>query len=421
MSKIKRVVAREILNSKGIPTVEVTVGLDNGIWATSSCPTGTSVSKYEAKEIRDSDRSRYVGLGVQSVVNNVNTIISPKLIGLEPQKQNEIDKLMIELDGTADKEKLGVNSILPVSMAVAKTAAKDLNLPLFKYLRRFLSLDGGKFKIPTTAYNVINGGKHAGNNLDFQEFFVIPASSIDYPQSLNMAVNIYQTLKRIIHDKGMGTLVGDEGGFGPILSTNRDALLILGEAINAFGYRPNYEVYLGVDAAANSFFDKGSYKIKDKEEPLSAKDLVGVYTNINREFNLLYLEDPMAEDDWEGWQMINAALTGNTLIVGDDLISTNPIRLQNAISKKAVGGIIIKPNQIGTIIETLAVVEMAQQSGLKIVVSHRSGDTNDDFIADFAVGVGADYVKFGAPSRGERTAKYNRLLEIHSLISSKQV
>lgn len=419
MSKIKKVLAREILNSKGIPTVEVMVGLDNGIWSTSSCPTGTSVSKYEAKEVRDSDRSRYVGLGVQAAVNSVNNVISSKLIGIEPQKQNEIDRLMIELDGTADKEKLGVNAILPVSMAVAKTAAKDQNLPLFMYLRGFLSLDKKNYKIPTTAYNVINGGKHAGNNLDFQEFFVIPASSIEYPQSLNMAVNIYQTLKRIIHDKGMGTLVGDEGGFGPVLSTNRDALLILGEAISVSGYRQNYEVYLGIDCAANSFFDKNSYSIKDKEESLASKDLVEAYVNLNREFNLLYLEDPMSEDDWEGWQMLNLALIGNTLIVGDDLISTNPIRLQNAIEKKAVGGIIIKPNQIGTVIETLAVVEMARYAGLKIIVSHRSGDTNDDFIADFAVGAGADYVKFGAPSRGERIAKYNRLLEIYSMLGAK--
>lgn len=418
MSKIKHIFAREILNSKGIPTVEVAVGLENGIWEVSSCPTGTSVSKYEAKEVRDSDRSRYAGLGVLTAVNNVNNIIAPKLIGLEPQNQNQIDKLMIELDGTQDKQKLGVNAILPISMAVAKVAAKDLNTPLFKYLRHFLSLDSTKFKIPSTAYNIINGGKHAGNNLDFQEFFVIPASSIEYPQALNMAVNIYQTLKRILHDKGLPTLVGDEGGFGPTFTTNRDAFITLGDAISAFGYRQNYEVYLGVDAASNNFFSNGSYKIKDKEEPLSSKDLVEVYRTINQEFNLLYLEDPMNEDDWDGWQMINSAVSGNTMVIGDDLISTNPIRLQDAITKKAVGGIIVKPNQIGSVIETLAVVEIAQKSGLKIVVSHRSGDTNDDFIADFAVGVGADYVKFGAPSRGERTAKYNRLLEINSMLGT---
>lgn len=417
MSKIKQIVGRQILNSKGIPTVEVTVMLENGIWATSSCPTGTSVSKYEAKELRDSDRSRFVGLGVMSAVNNVNSVIAPKLIGQDPQNQHEIDKIMLDLDGTNDKSKLGVNAILPISMAVAKVAAKELNIPLFQYLRRYLSLDQTQFKIPTTAYNVINGGKHAGNNLDFQEFFVIPASSVPYPKALNMAVTIYQTLKRILHDKNMPTLVGDEGGFAPTLSTNRDALLILSEAINSAGYRQNFEVYLGLDCASNNFFDKNTYKIKDKEEPLSAKDLVEAYTNLNREFSLLYLEDPMSEDDWEGWQMLNSAVTGNTIVVGDDLISTNPVRLQNAIAKKAVGGIIIKPNQIGSVIETLAVVEMARHAGLKIIVSHRSGDTNDDFISDFAVGVGADYVKFGAPSRGERVAKYNRLLEINSIIS----
>lgn len=419
MAKIKQVYAREILNSKGIPTVEATVVLDNGIWALSSCPTGTSVSKYEAKEVRDSDRSRYAGLGALTAVNNVNNIIAPKLVGLEPQKQNEIDKLMIELDGTADKQKLGVNAILPVSMAVSKVAARDLNMPLFRYLRRFLQIDPEHFKIPTTAYNIINGGKHAGNNLDFQEFFVIPATSIAYPQALNMAVNIYQTLKRLIHDKGLSTLVGDEGGFGPAFSANRDALVTLGEAISVVGYRQNYEVYLGIDAASNSFFEQGVYKIKDKEEPLSSKNLASFYSDLNREFNLLYLEDPMSEDDWDGWQLINNEIAGNTMVIGDDLISTNPTRLNDAISKKAIGGIIVKPNQIGTVIEALAVVGLAQQSGLKVVVSHRSGDTNDDFIADFAVGVNADYVKFGAPSRGERVVKYNRLLEIHQMISRK--
>lgn len=419
MAKIKQIFAREILNSKGIPTVEATVVLDNGIWAQSSCPTGTSVSKYEAKEVRDSDRSRYAGLGALNAVSNVNNVIGPKLVGIEAQKQNEIDKAMIDLDASADKQKLGVNAILPVSMAVAKTAARDMNMPLFKYLRRFLQIDPDHFKIPTTAYNIINGGKHAGNNLDFQEFFVIPATSIDYPQALNMAVNIYQTLKRIIHDKGMPTLVGDEGGFGPVFNANRDALVTLGEAISAVGYRQNYEVYLGIDAASNSFFEDGVYKIKDKEEPLVSKDLVNFYSELNREFNLLYLEDPMSEDDWEGWQLINNEISGNTMVIGDDLISTNPTRLNDAISKKAVGGIIIKPNQIGTVTETISVINIAQKAGLKIVVSHRSGDTNDDFIADFAVGVGADYVKFGAPSRGERTAKYNRLLEIHQMITPR--
>lgn len=419
MSKIKQITAREILNAKGIPTVEATVVLENGIWASSACPTGTSVSKYEAKEVRDSDRSRYSGLGTLTAVNNVNSVIAPKLVGTEPQKQHEIDKLMIDLDGTPDKQRLGVNSILPISMAISKAAAKDLGTPLFSYLRHFLSISANPYKIPSTCYNVLNGGKHAGNNLDFQEYMVIPASSVEYPEALNMAVNIYQTLKRILKDKGLTALVGDEGGFGPTLPTNRDGFVMLNEAINAAGYRLNYDTYLGVDAAANNFFDKGNYKIKDKEEPLSAKDLVGVYTNLTREFSLLYLEDPMAEDDWDGWQNLNSIITGNTMVVGDDLISTNPQRLQTAISKKAVGAIIIKPNQIGTVIETLAVVEIARQAGLKIVVSHRSGDTNDDFIADFAVGVGADYVKFGAPARGERIAKYNRLLEIYSIINKK--
>ncbi|MEK9208195.1 MAG: hypothetical protein AAB922_06935 [Patescibacteria group bacterium] len=272
------------------------------------------------------------------------------------------------------------------------------------------------FKIPVPAFNILNGGKHAGNNLDFQEFLIIPASSIPYQQTLNMAVVIYQSLKETLRNKGATTLIGDEGGFGPSFATNRDALLMLTEAIGVSNYRLNYDVFLGLDVAANNFHEGSKYSIKDKGPSVSTKDLVTVYENLNDEFNFLYLEDPFAEDDWAGWTSLNNITSKNTLVVGDDLTSTNPTRLQGALAKKAIGGIIIKPNQIGTVIETLAVVEIARSSGLKIIVSHRSGDTADDFIADFAVGVGADYVKFGAPARGERVAKYNRLLEIDSLI-----
>lgn len=416
MAKIKQVYAREILNSKGYPTIESSVYLDNGIVGIASCPTGTSVSKYEAFELRDGDPTRFDGFGELKAVSNVIREISPKLTGMDVENQQEIDKTMINLDGTNDKSRLGANAILSVSMAAAKAAARSMNMPLFAYIRRYTNLGNTPFKIPTPAFNIINGGKHANNNLDFQEFLIIPASSSDFPSALNMAVRIYMSLKKSLQYKGVSTLVGDEGGFGPSLSTNRDALVMLNEAITAANYRMNYDVFLGIDASANNFKEDGTYLIKDKEASLSPADLATIYVGLNEEFNLYYLEDPFGEDDWDGWQHLNSVVSTNTLIVGDDLTSTNFSRLQTAIDKKAISGIIIKPNQIGSIIETLAVVEAARNAGLKIIVSHRSGETDDDFIADFAVGVGADCVKFGAPARGERVAKYNRLLEINLMI-----
>lgn len=416
MAKIKQITGREILNSKGYPTVEATVFLDNGIKATASCPTGTSVSKYEAKELRDNDPRRFGGYGVLKAVDNINSRISPNLVGQDVTIQSEIDKTLLNLDGTLDKSNLGVNSILPVSMAVMKAGAKSVNMPLYAYVRHFTGLKDTPYKIPSTGFNVINGGKHAGNNLDFQEFLLIPASSMPYGDALNMAVSIYQTLKNALKDKGVSTLVGDEGGFGPSFTTNRDALIMLSESVGMSNYRINYDVFLGIDVSANNFYQEGSYLIKDKEGNMTSDELVTVYEGLNAEYNLYYLEDPFEEDDWEGWEKLSRVTSANTLIVGDDLIATNFDRLQTAIAKKAINGVIIKPNQIGTVLETLAVVEAARHAGLKIVVSHRSGETNDDFIADFAVGVGADYTKFGAPTRGERISKYNRLLEIDTEI-----
>lgn len=418
MANIQKVIAREILNSKSIPTVEVTVILDDGSIGVASCPTGTSVSKYEAKELRDQDPSRYNGLGTQKAVRNVMNVLGPKLIGMDALKQHDIDKNLISIDGSADKVHLGENAILPISMAVAKAAAKSIGTPLFMYLRRYTSLQNIGYSIPTPAFNIINGGKHAGDNLDFQEFIIVPATSLPYSEALNMAVIIYTALKKTLKDKGASTLIGDEGGFGPALSTNRDAFVMLSESISATRYRLNYDVFFGIDASANNFHNNGRYTIKDKEVGMTSDELVTVYEGLNEEFNLLFLEDPFGEDDWEGWQSLNNITAKNTLIVGDDLIATNPLRLQEAISKNAIGGVIIKPNQIGTVTETIAVAEVARNAGIKLVASHRSGETNDDFIADLAVAIGADYAKFGAPARGERIAKYNRLLEIESQIRS---
>lgn len=419
MAKIKKISAREILNARGYPTIETIVILSDGSTGIASSPTGTSVGKYEALEIRDNNEKRYEGFGVLNAISNIDNIITPALLGMEASRQQDIDRKIIELDGTANKSKLGSNATLSVSMAVAKASAKSSVLPLFLYLREFIKKDNAPIKIPIPAFNLINGGKHAqGGTIDFQEFLVIPASSKTYDESLTIGTSIYSSLKKVLQTNNLSTLLGDEGGFSPKVATNQDALLILKQAIDSANIRLGFDVFLGLDAAANNLFSEQKYHIKDKTMAMTSKDLISFYQTLNRDYHLLYLEDGVSEDDWEGWANLYQTLSRETLIVGDDLTATNPYRLQEALQKKALTGIIIKPNQIGTVIEALAVVEMAKQSGLKIVVSHRSGETNDDFIADFAVAANADYVKFGAPARGERVAKYNRLLQIQGQIKS---
>ncbi len=418
MAKIKQITAREILNAKGMPAVEATVTLSDGKSGTASTPSGTSIGNYEASEIRDHDEKHFQGYGVLKAVSNIQDTIAPALLGMEATKQPEIDKKMIEMDGTQNKGRLGANAILAVSMATAKAAAKSSLLPTFLYLREFIKKENVPMKIPTPAFNILNGGKHAGENVNFQEFMIIPASSKTYSESLNMALVLYGSLKKTLEQNNFTTLIGDEGGFAPKLANNKDGLNLLKQSIETTSFRFGFDVFLGLDAAATGFFNDGRYRIKDRTMPLSSSDMISFYEEINKEFHLLYLEDPLAEDDWNGWSNIYTALSQQTLVVGDDLTATNPYRLQMALDKKAITGIIIKPNQIGTVIESLAVVEIARQSGLKIIVSHRSGETNDDFIADFAVAVSADYIKFGSPVRGERVAKYNRLLEIEREIKS---
>ncbi|MCL5434875.1 MAG: phosphopyruvate hydratase [Patescibacteria group bacterium] len=418
MAKIKQIVAREILNSKGVPTIETTVILSDGKAGTASIPSGTSVGNYEASELRDGDDKHFLGNGVLKAISNIETIISPSILGMDATKQHEIDKKMIELDGTLNKGRVGANAILSVSVAVAKAAAKSALLPTFLYLREFVNKENTTVKVPTPIFNILNGGKHADDNADFQEYMVIPASSKTFSESLNMSVVLYDSLRKVLAENNLTTLVGDEGGFAPKLQTNKDGLDLLKRSIETTSFRYAFDVFLGLDVSATGFFQEGKYHIRDKAMPLSSEALIEFYEELNKEFHLLYLEDPLAEDDWNGWAKIYTAISQQTLIVGDDLTATNPYRLQMALDKKTITGIIIKPNQIGTVIEALAVVEVARQAGLKIVVSHRSGETNDDFIADFAVAVSADYVKFGAPVRGERVAKYNRLLEIEIDIKS---
>ncbi len=418
MAKIKQIVATEILDSRGNPTVEATVILNDGAVGIAASPSGSSISSYEASELRDHDENRYHGLGVLKAISNIDTIIAPELVGMDASKQAEIDKRIIELDATQNKSRLGANAVLSVSMAVAKAAAKSAVLPLFLYLRQFLKTEHETLKIPTPIFNILNGGKHAGGNVDFQEFIIIPASSKSYQEGLQLGFTIYNTLRATLKSNNLSTMVGDEGGFAPNLQSNKEAFSIIKTAIEQSPYRYGFDVFLGCDVAASTFFDKGQYHLKEKSSPLSSKDLTTYYVDILKEYPLLYLEDPLSEDDWDGWVEFSKLCPSQTMLIGDDLISTNPYRLQMALEKKVVSGIIIKPNQIGTVIEALAVVEVAREAGLKIIVSHRSGETDDDFIADFAVAVSADYAKFGAPARGERVAKYNRLIHIEKQLKS---
>lgn len=418
MAKIKEITAREILNAKGIPTIETSVTLNDGTVGIASVPSGTSIGSYEAAELRDKDPMHFKGMGVQKAIQNILTIIAPKLTNIDADKQQEIDKTMIEMDGTQNKSRLGANAMLSVSMAVTKAAAASSVMPLFLYLRQFTN---SQLHMPTPLFNLINGGKHAPDTFDFQEFLVIPASSKTYTDSLQIGTTIDSSLKDLLRNNGLSTLTGDEGGFAPHISTNYDALSLLTQAIDTTNQRLGFDIFLGIDAASSTFYHNNQYHIKDKAQGLSAKSLNDYYKELSTQFHMLYFEDPCSEDDWEGWNDTVTKLSHEAVIVGDDLVATNPYRLQMAIDKKAITAVVIKPNQIGTVLESLAVVEVARAAGLKVVVSHRSGETDDDFIADFAVAIGADYCKFGAPVRGEHVAKYNRLLQIEQQLKLLQV
>ena len=410
MPTIKQITAREILNAKGNPTIETTVVLDNELHATASVPAGTSVSSYEAVNLKDEDAGRFGGNGMLKAIKNVTDVITPALVGKEITNQPEIDLIMKELDGTANKSKLGGNATLSVSLAAARAAAKSQNMSLYKYIGQLAS--NTNFAIPTPLFNLINGGKHALGAFDLQEFIVVPASSKKYQQSLQIGYAVRQSLEKMLILNNLSTLVGDEGGFSPLLAGNQQGLEFLRDAVSEAGLRLGFDVFLGTDAAATSFYENNKYYLHNRTLAQSSSEMAKLYAQLAQEFNMLYMEDPFAEDDWQGWQEGMAALSKEVMVVGDDLISTNPARLQMAIEKKAITAVIIKPNQIGTVTETLNVVAMAKQAGIKTIVSHRSGETNDDFVADFAVGVGSHYCKFGAPVRGERVAKYNRLLQI---------
>ena len=418
MAKIKKIIGREVLDSRGYPTVEAVVQLDDGAVGSFAAPSGSSIGRHEAVELRDGDIKRYGGKGVLKCLHNILYVLAPRIIGKDAANQVEIDKEMIQADGTSDKSRLGANTILAISAAVAKAQSASEHSTVYKYISKLLSGTASeKFEIPTIMFNILNGGKHGGGNTDFQEFMIVPPQATSYSSNLRVGSEIYYALKEVIANHSGITLIGDEGGYAPVLYTNADALKIIEESIQKAGYSLGMDVFFSLDIAASYFMEGNSYKIKDRPVALSTNDFIDYFATLNEQYHILSLEDPLSEDDWDGWALITQKLGSKTLIVGDDLITTNLARLNKAIEKKSCNAIVVKPNQVGTITETLEVVKRAKEANFKIVVSHRSGETNEDFIADFAVGINADYAKFGAPARGERVAKYNRLLEIEYELS----
>jgi enolase len=415
-AKIFSVKAREILDSRGNPTIETTVILESGYRGVASVPSGASVGSHEVQELRDGDKERYNGMGVQKAVANVNTIIQQKLQGMDAMDQQTIDKTMIDLDGTTNKNKLGANSILSVSHAVASAASAESQLPLYQYINQLYNkIEPTKIeRIPIPMFNIINGGLHGAGNLNFQEFLVIPASNKSYHEALRMGVEIYIAARQILIYRNAIHSVGDEGGFAPNLFTNTDAFEVILEAIRNVHFRIGFEVYLGLDIAANYFLKAQGYQIMDRPVAFNRNEFINYLIELQQKYHLLVMEDVLDEDDWDGWKELTQKIGKDVFIVGDDFLATNVDRLNRAINENACSAILIKPNQIGTLTEVFEVTALAKKNNIKTIVSHRSGETTDTFIADLAVGIQADNVKFGAPARGERVVKYNRLLEIEA-------
>lgn len=400
--RIRTLRAREILDSRGTPTVEVEIELEDGSCGRAAVPSGASTGTHEALELRDGDR-RYGGKGVLRAVRNVSEEIAPALMGRDFSSQGELDRLLIELDGTANKSRLGANALLGVSLAYARAAAHSLKKPLFQYI-------GDKALLPTPLVNVLNGGLHADNELDVQEFMLVPVGFASFREALRATVETFQALKKILKSRGLSTNVGDEGGFAPQLRENEEALQFLVEAISTAGYRPGRDLALALDPAASTFYADGRYHIEKKS--LSASELIGLYEEWLKKYPIVSIEDGLAEDDWAGWQELTKRLGKRVQLVGDDIFVTNPDLIEKGIREGVANAVLIKLNQIGTLTETLHAVETAHRGGYRTVISHRSGETEDTFIADLAVGTGAGQIKTGSVSRGERTAKYNQLLRL---------
>ena len=416
MSVIESVYAREVLDSRGNPTVEVEVVLESGAQGRAIVPSGASTGAFEAVELRDGDKSRYLGKGTQTAVDNVNNIIAEQLEGMESTDQPGIDALLIELDGTHNKGKLGANAILGVSMAVARASSDELGLPLYQYI-------GGvnAKQLPVPMMNILNGGEHADNSVDVQEFMILPVGAPSFKEGLRMGAEVFHSLKKVLSERGLACGVGDEGGFAPNLGSNREALELIVEAISKAGYEPGKDVMLGLDVAATEMYDKETklYDLKHEGKKLTAEEMVDLYEDWATNFPIITIEDGLDEEDWDGWKVLTDRLGKKIQLVGDDLFVTNTERLERGIEAGVANSILIKVNQIGTITETLDAIEMAKRAGYTAVISHRSGETEDTTIADLAVAVNAGQIKTGAPSRTDRVAKYNQLLRIEEMVGEQ--
>jgi len=417
MSEIAEIYAREILDSRGNPTLEVEVYLESGAMGRAAVPSGASTGEREALEMRDGDKSRYLGKGVRKAVENVNGPISDRVIGMEATDQVGVDRAMLELDGTEYKSSLGANAILGVSLAVAKAAADDVGLPLYQYI------GGANAKeLPLPMMNIINGGAHADNNVDIQEFMIMPAGASNFAEALRMGAEIFHALKGVLKSKGYNTAVGDEGGFAPDLKSNEEALQVIMEAIAKAGYKPGEDILLALDVASSELFSDGKYKLENEAQPVKTREeMVDFYENLVNKYPIVSIEDGMAENDWEGWKLLTDRLGKRIQIVGDDLFVTNPKILAEGIRKGIANSILIKLNQIGTLTETLDAIEMAKRAGYTCVISHRSGETEDVTLADLSVAVNAGQIKTGSLCRTDRVAKYNQLLRIEDELDESAV
>ena len=412
MAVITDVYAREIMDSRGNPTVEVEVYLEDGTIGRAAVPSGASTGQFEAVELRDSESSRYLGKGVLQAVANVNDIIGPAILGFDASEQVAIDGVMIELDGTPNKAKLGANAILGVSMAVARAAAESYDLPLFQYL-------GGTNakELPVPMMNILNGGAHADNNVDIQEFMIMPIGASSFMEALRYCAEVYHTLKGVLKAKGLATGVGDEGGFAPNLGSNEEALQVITEAIEKAGLVVGEDIVFAIDAASSEFYKDGKYHLVGEGKVKTAAEMVEYYAELCEKYPIYSIEDGLAEEDWEGWKLLTDRLGKTVQLVGDDLFVTNTERLSRGIKEDTANAILIKVNQIGTLTETFDAIEMAKRAGYTAVISHRSGETEDSTIADIAVAVNAGQIKTGAPARSERVAKYNQLLRIEDMLA----
>lgn len=407
MASIKSVKAREILDSRGNPTVEAEVVLVDGNTGVAAVPSGASTGKYEAVELRDGDKNRYGGLGVLKAIEHINTEIASAIVGMSPLEQAAIDQRLIELDGTANKARLGANALLATSLAVAKAGASFQGVPLYHYLG-----GAGAKQLPVPMLNILNGGKHASNSVDFQEFMIVPVGAANFHKALQMSSEVYHSLRKVLEDKELNTNVGDEGGFAPQLPSNKDALELILAAIDRAGYKAGGDLFIALDPASSTFYHDEKYVLSREGVTLSPTQMIDYYVKLVSDYPVISIEDGLAEDDWANWSLLTAQLGKQIQLVGDDLYVTNMKRLEKGIAQKASNSILIKPNQIGTLSETLAVIKRAQQAGWTTIISHRSGETEDTTIADLAVASNAGFIKAGAPCRSERLAKYNRLLRI---------